>query len=327
MVLYLLRRVISAITVVIFTLIASFGLFYLAPSDPAGIVCGPRCTPARLDEIKKALHVDDPMHIQLIGYLKGLVAGRTYTTGGVVQECSAPCLGYSFTLGQPVTKLVANALPVTISIVLGAAFFYLLIGLIAGTMSAKIRGTFGDRAIVTGTLTIGSMPYFVVALLSALFVAGVILPRSQWVPFTENPLGWASGLLAAWITLGIVNAASYTRYTRASMIESLSEDYVRTARAKGISERRVTYRHGLRAAVTPIATIFGLDIAFQLSGAIFTETIFGFPGLGRLAITAFNTYDLPVLMATVLVGSIALVVMNLIVDIAYSFLDPRVRLR
>lgn len=327
MLLFLLRRVISAISVVFVTLIASFALFYLAPNDPAGVVCGPRCNPQRLAEIKKSLHVDDPIHTQIIGYIQGLFVGRTYTSGGVVQECSAPCLGYSFTLGQPVTKLVANALPVTLSIVLGAAVIYLSIGLLAGTLTARLRGTFADRAIVTGTLSIGSIPYFVVALISALYVAGTVLPRSEYHSIAESPLAWASGLTAAWVTLGIVNAASYVRYSRGSMIESLSEDYVRTARAKGLSERRVVYRHGLRAAVTPIATILGLDIAFQLSGAVFTEMIFGLPGLGRLLITAFNQYDLPVLMATVLIGSVALVTMNLIVDIAYSILDPRVRLR
>ncbi|WP_246001955.1 ABC transporter permease [Allorhizocola rhizosphaerae] len=324
---FLLRRLVSAVSVIFLTLIASFSLFYLAPTDPAGVVCGPRCTPQRLAEIEKTLRVHDPVITQFTGYVKGLFVGRDYTTGGVTQECSAPCLGYSFTLGQPVTKLIANALPVTVSIVLGAAFFYLLIGIMAGTLSARVRGTMLDRVVVAGTLTLSSIPYFVVALISALFVAGVILPGSEWVPITENPLGWAGGLLAAWVTLGIVNAASYTRYTRASMIESLGEDYVRTARAKGISEKRVVYRHGLRAAVTPVATIFGLDLAGQLAGAVFTETIFGLPGLGRLTIQAFSQYDLPVLMATVLIGAVALVTMNLIVDIVYSILDPRVRLR
>lgn len=327
MVMFLLRRLVSAISVIFLTLIASFALFYIAPNDPAGVVCGPRCTPSRYEEIAKALHVNDPILTQFWGFLQGLFVGRSYTAGGITQACSAPCLGYSFTLGQPVTKLIANALPVTLSIVLGAAFVYLLIGVLAGTLAARVRGTALDRSIVATSLTLGSIPYFVVALISVLFVAGTLLPRSEYVPITQNPLGWAMGLLAAWVTLGIVNSAAYTRYSRASMIESLSEDYVRTARAKGISERRVIYRHGLRAAVTPVVTIFGIDLAGQLTGAIFTETIFGLPGLGRLTIQAFEQYDLPVLMATVLIGATALVIMNLIVDIAYSFLDPRVRLR
>ena len=178
--------------------------------------------------------------------------------------------------------------------------------------------------MVGTSLTLSSIPYFVVALIVALYAT--FLPTSATISFLDNPLNWATGLLAAWLTLGLATAASYTRYSRASMIESLGEDYVRTARAKGISERRVVYRHGLRAAATPIATIFGLDLAFQLTGAIFTERIFGLPGLGVLNLRAFGQYDLPVLMGGVLLGSIVLVAMNLIVDILYTFLDPRVKL-
>lgn len=327
MLMYILRRLVSSIAVIFLALITSFAMFFIAPTDPAGVVCGERCPPSRYQDIVKGMHLDEPVLTQITGYIQGLFAGRTYTTGGITRECAAPCLGYSYTLGQPVTKLIGQALPVTLSVVLGAALFYLAIGLVAGTLSAKVRGTLTDRAIVGTTLTMSSIPYFVVALLAALYVAGTILPRSQWVPLTQSPTGWATGLLTAWLTLGLVNAAAYARHSRSSMIESLGEDYVRTARAKGISERRVVYRHGLRAAITPVATIFGLDLAFQLSGAIFTETIFGLPGLGRLTITAFNNYDLPILMASVLIGSTALVVMNLVVDIAYTVLDPRVRLR
>jgi peptide/nickel transport system permease protein len=166
----------------------------------------------------------------------------------------------------------------------------------------------------------------VVALLVALYLAGTFLPRAEYHSILENPFAWAVGLIAAWATLGVANAASYTRYSRSSMIDSLGEDYVRTARAKGISERRVIYRHGLRAALTPVATVFGIDLSIQLTGAIFTETLFGLPGLGVLTIRAFNQYDLPVLMGGVLVGAVVLVVMNLLVDILYTFLDPRVRL-
>jgi len=133
-------------------------------------------------------------------------------------------------------------------------------------------------------------------------------------------------MLAAWLTLGLTNAASYTRYSRASMIEALGQDFVRTARSKGISEKRVVYRHGVRAALTPVVTILGLDVAYQLTNALFTESIFGLPGLGVLALRSFGQYDLPVLLGTVLIGSAVLVLMNLVVDIAYTFLDPRVRL-
>ena len=178
--------------------------------------------------------------------------------------------------------------------------------------------------MVGGTLGIGSIPYFVVALMVALYAT--FLPRPEYHPLLTDPIAWATGLLAAWLTLGITNSASYTRYSRASMIEALGEDFVRTARAKGIGERRVVYRHALRAAVTPVATIFGLDLAGQMTGAIFTESIFGLPGLGVLVLRAFNQFDLPVLMGGVLVGATVLVVLNLMVDLLYTVLDPRVRL-
>jgi peptide/nickel transport system permease protein len=148
----------------------------------------------------------------------------------------------------------------------------------------------------------------------------------SWTPITENPLKWFSGLLLPWLVLGVVSAATYTRFARASMIESLGEDYMRTARAKGITEKRAVYKHGMRAALTPVVTVLGLQIAFDLTGAIFTESIFGLPGLGLVTLRAFNQYDLPVLMGGVLVGVIALVTMNLLVDILYTILDPRVRL-
>ncbi|GLY05602.1 MULTISPECIES: ABC transporter permease [Actinoplanes] len=325
MLLYILRRLASAISVVIVTLVASFALFFLAPTDPAGVICGNRCTAERLEAINESLDLDQPALTQIGLYMKGIVVGRDYVTaGGVVTECSAPCLGYSYTLGQPVTKMLAQALPVTMSIVFGGAIVYFFVGVITGTLAAKHRGSPLDKITVGGSLLINSVPYFVVALLVALYAT--VLPTSAYHPFLDNPVLWASGLLAAWLTLGLTNAASYTRYSRASMIETLGQDYIRTARSKGISERRIVYRHGVRAALTPVITILGLDIAFQLTNALFTESIFGLPGIGLLTLRAFAQYDLPVLMGGVLLGSVVLVLMNLVVDVVYTFLDPRVRL-
>jgi len=321
---YILRRVISAISVVIVTVVASFLLFFVAPTDPAGVICGPRCTPERLDNITKSLDLDEPVATQIAAYFKGIVVGRDYTSGGVTRHCDAPCLGYSYVLGVPVTDLLAKAVPVTLSIVIGGATIYLLFGVLIGTTAARLRGTTLDRAAVGGSLILGSVPYFIVALIIALYCT--FLPKSQYTPFFENPVSWASGLLAAWLCLGLTNSASYTRYSRASMIEALGQDYTRTARSKGISERRVIYRHGLRAAMTPVITIFGVDVAFQLVNTIFTERIFNLPGLGLRLLNAFNQYDLPVLMGGVVVGATVLVVMNLVVDILYTVLDPRVRL-
>ncbi|MFB9239432.1 ABC transporter permease [Plantactinospora siamensis] len=324
MLLYILRRCVSAISVILVTLVASFALFFLAPTDPVGIICGNRCTPDRAADISAGLGLDKPAYEQVGMYLKGIAVGRDFGNGGAIIHCDAPCLGYSYTLGQPVTKLLAQAVPVTVSIVVGGAVIFLVVGVLTGTIAARRRGTPADRAVVGGTLIVSSIPYFVVALIISLYAT--FLPTSQYISLLKNPLAWASGLLAAWLTLGLANAAQYTRYSRASMIESLGEDYVRTARSKGIAERRVVYRHGLRAALTPVATIFGIDLAFQMSGAIFTETIFQLPGIGVLTLRAFNQYDLPVMMGGVLVGATVLVLMNLVVDILYTFLDPRVRL-
>lgn len=324
MLLYILRRVISAISVVIVTVVASFLLFFVAPTDPAGVICGPRCTPERLQNITDSLDLDEPVVTQITSYFKGIVVGRDYTTGGVTRHCDAPCLGYSYVLGVPVTDILAKAVPVTLSIVIGGATIYLLFGVLIGTTAARLRGTSLDRVAVGGSLVLSSVPYFIVALVIALYAT--FLPKTQYTPFFENPVAWASGLLAAWLCLGLTNSASYTRYSRASMIEALGQDFTRTARSKGISERRVIYRHGLRAAMTPVITIFGVDVAFQLVNTIFTERIFQLPGLGLRLLNAFNQYDLPVLMGGVVVGATVLVVMNLVVDILYTVLDPRVRL-
>lgn len=327
MLFYILRRLASAISVIIVTIIASFALFYLAPTDPAGIICGPKCTTERYAEISKSLHLDDPAVDQMGQYLQGLVIGRDFASAGSVVHCPAPCLGYSYVLNQPVTKLMGQALPVTLSIAIGAVLAFATIGVLAGVFAARRRGTGMDRLMVGGALSAGAVPYFVIALIVALYVAPALGLRPEYHPLLDNPLAWAAGLLAPWLTLGVAGSASYTRFARGAMIESLGEDYVRTARAKGISERRVVYRHALRAAMTPIATLFGLDLAGYLAGTIFTESIFGLPGLGLLTLRAFNQYDQPVLMGGVLLGCIVLVMMNLVVDILYTVLDPRVRLQ
>jgi peptide/nickel transport system permease protein len=325
---YIARRVISAISVVFVTIIASFALFYMAPSDPAGAQCGIRCTPARIAEITKSLDLDKPKPQQLVDYLDGLVAGHTYVHDSITVVCHAPCLGYSYHLDVPVLDLVEQAIPVTISIVVGAAVVFLSLGLLTGIFAARFRNSPIDRLIVGTTQVISAIPYFVAALLVVLYVPGFLpfIPEPGYTSIFTNPLSWASGLLLAWLTVGVFQATFYTRYVRATMIESIGEDYVRTARAKGVSERSILFKHALRATLTPIATIFGLDLAGQLTGAVFTESIFGLPGLGLLTIRAFQNYDFPIMLAATIFGSIVLVTANLIVDLLYTVLDPRVRL-
>jgi len=327
---YLTRRVISAISVVIATVIFSFGLFFVAPGDPAGAICGEaRCSQQRYEDIKASLHLDRPIVQQFTEYTSGIFVGRDFETGGVVRHCAAPCLGFSFKTDQPVLQEIEKRLPVTATVVLGASVVFFSVGVLVGSLAARRRGTAADRALVGTTLVMSSIPYYLVALLVALYLTILypILPRAGYFPISDyGPVKWALGFLTPWLVLGIYNSTSYARYSRGSMVEALSEDYVRTARSKGISERRVTYRHGLRAAITPVVTIYGLDIAYLFVGSLFTESIFDLPGIGRLVLTSFFNSDLPMIMGTVIVGAVVLVTMNLLVDIVYSFLDPRVRL-
>jgi len=326
---FLARRLVSAVTVVAATLVATFALFFIAPTDPAGAICGERkCTQQRLEDIQRSLHLDEPKVEQFAHYVQGLFVGRDFTASGVVRHCGAPCLGYSFKNDRNVLDMLSERFPVTVSLIAGAAVIMLTLGVFIGAMAAKRRGTLADKALVTTTLVISSIPYYIVALLIALYftIYYEILPRGEWTPPTENPFKWVAGLITPWLVVGFVNTTNYSRYSRGSMVESLSEDYVRTARAKGLSDRKVTFKHALRAALIPVVTIFGLDVAGMLAGAIFTERIFDLPGMGNLVLEAMGNYDLPVIMGTVLLSSIILVSMNFLVDVPYSLIDPRVRL-
>ncbi len=328
MLVYILRRLASAISVVLVTIVISFGLFFVAPSDPAGMLCGVKCNTQRVAEIEKSLGLDKPTSEQFVLYMKGLVVGRTYESGGVSRQCPAPCLGFSFKNDQPVLGTLLARLPVNLSLVFGASLIFLVSGVVIGSLAAKRPGTTADRALVGTTLLMSSVPYYIIAILIFLYlvIQVPILPRPSYVSPLENPAGWVTGMITPWLVLGIYNSTSYARYSRGSMIESLSEDYVRTARAKGLSDRRVTFVHALRAAITPVMTIFGLDVAGLLVSSIFTEKIFGLQGLGITALQSLTNYDLPLIMGTVIVGAVVLVIMNFVVDILYSVLDPRVRL-
>jgi peptide/nickel transport system permease protein len=327
---YIGRRMAMAVSVILVTLVATFVLFYVGPSDPARSICGDqRCTPERLTDIRHSLHLDDPVTTQFADYFEGLFVGRTIVNGGFKRECSAPCLGYSFRTDQDVKSQIFSRFPATLSLALGAMVIFLAVGVGTGVAAARRRGTRMDRFVVGGSQVFGSIPYYILALLFALYftILYPILPRSGYNPlFTDGPVAWASGLLAPWLILGLTTATGYTRYARASMIESMAQDYVRTGRSKGISERRVVYRHALRAAMSPVLTILGLDMAALLSGTLITEQIFEIDGIGRLSLQSLRNDDLPIIMGTVLVAAAMVVLMNLVVDVAYSFLDPRVRL-
>jgi len=329
---YIVRRIVAGILVLFATSIAIFALFFYGPSDPAQASCPEtKCTAARLDQIRENLGLDQPVVQQYGTYVKGIFVGRDIASGALSYDCHAPCLGVSFKQGLPVTPYLLDRFPATLSIALGAAVVFLTVGVATGIYAARRRGKTSDKVVVGLSLVVNAIPPYLLFLMSYLYLisATQILPESGYVsPFSGglHVVAWASGMLAAWLTLGLSQATAYARFSRGSMVEVLNEDYVRTARAKGLSDRRVTFKHGLRAALVPVVTIFGLDFAFLLSGTIFAEWIFGIEGIGITALRATRDADLPLISATVLIAATFIVAANIVVDIVYSLLDPRVRL-
>lgn len=324
------RRVVSGLLVLLATSVAVFALFFYGPADPALAYCPEtRCTPQRLDNIRTSLGLDRPVLEQYGDYMKGIFVGNDFEAGSIVLPCDAPCLGVSFKLREPVTQYLLARFPATLSLAVGGAAIFLTLGVTMGILAARVRGTLADKGIVGASLVINSIPYYLVALLAYLYLISQwgVFPESRYVPLLkEGPIAWASPLLLPWLVIGITSATQYARFSRGSMIETLNEDYVRTARAKGLTDRRVTLKHALRAAVVPVVTIFGLEFAFLLAGTIFTERIFDIQGIGLTAIQAIGTKDLPIISATVLIAAAFVVAANIVVDIVYSLLDPRVRL-
>ncbi|GAA1763915.1 ABC transporter permease [Luedemannella helvata] len=326
---FAVRRVLLAVLTLFAISVAAFSLFFLGPADPAATMCGSKlCDPATHARITHDLGLDQPAINQYAAYMRGVFVGRTIGSGETAIDCPAPCLGVSFRTREPVTQILARAFPVTISIVLGAAVVYLVVGVGLGMLSAIRRGSFIDRTAVGFSLSFASMQiYFLGLLLAYLLVWKTgLLPRPQYISPTESITGWMGGMLLPWITLGLINSAIYARLARAQMLETLSEDFIRTARAKGLPIKRVYLKHAFRAAVTPLVTIAGLDLGTQLGGVVITETTFTMQGAGRTAVLAVFQQNLPIIMATVLLAAVIIVMMNVIVDMLYAVIDPRVRL-
>ncbi|HCT81041.1 MAG TPA: ABC transporter permease [Micromonosporaceae bacterium] len=328
----MLRFIIKRLLVALLTLAAvdviTFGIFFAVPSSPAQVMCSKDCSAERLARVNAALGLDKPKLTQFVEFNKGLVLGRDIEAGGSTSECPAPCLGYSFRTSEAVTKILARGLPVTVSIVLGAFVLWIIAGVGLGIFSALRRGTFADKVAIGVALIGASMPvYFFALILLGLVVFGMgLMDYPHFVPITENPLLWAKGLILPWVALAFVQAAGYARYSRAQMLETLSEDYIRTARAIGLPKRTVHLKHALRAAITPVITLAGLDLGVFLGGVAITETIFGMHGIGWQSVNAVLDLNLPVVMAVVLVAAFFVVVSNAVVDVLYAFVDPRVRL-
>ena len=315
---FLIRR--TALGVLVLWLISMiiFALFFVAPSNVARTLAGRQATPETVALIQHRLHLDLPIWQQYLGFVGRALHGD---------------LGFDYYHQVPVTTVITAAAPITGSLVLGSAILWLAIGVFNGVMSAIKPRSFLDRSLTAFALFFYSMPSFLLGLLMLYFLyfqltlAGIrVFPPGGYAPLGDGIGPWVQHLILPWLTLALVSAAIYTRLTRGSMLDVLGEDYIRTARSKGIAERRVIVRHGLRSALTPVVTQFGIDVGTLLGGAVITETVFSLPGIGKASIDAITQQNQPVIIATVLLGSTAVVIANIVVDVFYAVLDPRVRL-
>jgi peptide/nickel transport system permease protein len=319
MTLYIARRLVWTVVVVACVLAITFAVFYLLPAgDPALRFAGKSPTEAELAQIHQRLGLDRPWYVQFGKFAKGFVVGDKF---------GWPGLGYTYAGQTSVKSLIVARAPRTLLLIAGAAIIWLVVGVAVGVISAVKRRTIVDRAAM-GLALIGiSTPVFWLGLM-ALFIFWRQLgwtAGTGYVSPVDSPTGFISHMILPWIVLALLYAAFYARMTRNNLLETLGEDYIRTARAKGLPERTVIFKHGLRASLTPIVTMFGLDIALLVGGAIITESVFNIQGLGYLAINSALQQDLPIVVGVVLLASVAVALANLIVDILYAFIDPRVR--
>jgi peptide/nickel transport system permease protein len=317
---YLIRRVIWAVVLLVAVTFVSFVIFFIVPANPARAMTGPQAPPERVERVEKMLGLDDPVPVQYARFMRDLVVDQS--------------LGRSFATRQQVNDIIKAAAPVTASLVFGGVVIWLAIAFPIGILSALRPRTLVDRfAMVFVLIGVSAHPVWIGLLLS--YVVGFKLgltPLGGYCdmvnPSTQcgGPVQWAHALVLPWFTFALLYAALYTRMIRASVMETMNEDFVRTARAKGASESRVMKTHILRNAMLPIVTILGMDIGILLGGAIFTESVFGLPGLGKTAVTALDSFDLPTVQGIVVFATIAIIALNLVVDLLYAWIDPRIRL-
>jgi peptide/nickel transport system permease protein len=316
---FVVRRVLwSALLLLVISFI-TFVVFVVMPSaDPALLRAGRNPSPELIASIRSTLGLDQPWYEQFAIYVKNVALHFDF--------------GYSYQNNVPVRDALFDRVGATASLAVGGAVIWLLIGFAVGIASAIKRGTVLDRIAMGGALVAISAPAYWLGLVAIYLFSddlGALLPifpgSGRYTPITEDPLQWAAALALPWLVLATSFAAVYARFLRSSLLDVMGEDYIRTARAKGVPGPRVTVKHGVRSAVTPVVTMFGLDLGILLGGAILIETVFNIPGVGRLAFDAIQKSDLPMVQGTVLIGAFAIVAMNLVVDVAYAFLDPRVR--
>jgi peptide/nickel transport system permease protein len=318
---FIIRRLLWMVVLLLVISFLTYVIFYTLPAaDPAALRAGRQPTPELLKSIRETLGLDKPWYIQYLKYLERLVFHFDF--------------GYSYQNNVSVKSQIFDRLPATAALAVGAAVVWLLIGIPVGIISAIKRGTWMDRIAMGGALVAISAPVYWLGLVSLylfskdlgqlqIFEGQGAYPSSGNI-FTK-PDEVIPALIMPWFVLAASFAAIYARFLRGNLLETMSEDYIRTARAKGLRERAVVFKHGVRSAITPIVTILGLDLGILLGGAILTETVFNIPGVGRLAFDAIQKSDLPTVQGTVLMGAFFIIVLNLVVDVVYAFLDPRVR--
>jgi peptide/nickel transport system permease protein len=315
---FLVRRTVSGVVVLLAVSLLVFALFYVTPNDVARTIAGRHATPETVALVEHRLGLDEPLWRQYTRFVSGALKGD---------------LGYDYYHQVPVTEVLRSAAPVTVSLALGAALLWLALGISGGVVAAVRQHSRLDRSI-TMLCTVGySVPPFVLGLLLLYWLyfrpslAGIeLFPAGGYAPLRDGVGAWAQHLALPWVTLAAMLVAPYTRLVRGSLIEALRRDHIRTARAKGLPGRRVVVRHGLRTALTPAVSQFGVDLGTIVGGVVVVETVFSLPGLGKVSVDAINEQNLPVITGTVLVASATVVVVTLLTDLLYAVLDPRVRL-
>jgi peptide/nickel transport system permease protein len=315
---YLIRRSVQGVVTLWVAWSLVFVAYFVAPEDPAAMLCRPGCPQVFLQRIRESLGLNHPLWQQYLDYFGRIVHGD---------------LGYSYGSDAPVSSIVLRAVPVDLSLAIPAGIIWLGVGLSVGTMAARrpnsLRAWTAKLFVFAGL----SIPTFLLGIALVYLLCGLLIPSlglfprpgESWTPFQVNPVEWAHGLILPWITLAFVSSATYVRLWRSSLLDVLGQEYITAARARGISERRITYRHALRAAISPLMTQFGIDLATVLGGAIVTEVVFQLPGLGRTMVQAILNEDRPVVQGAVLVASAFIVVANIAVDVVHTLVDPRVR--
>lgn len=310
---FVARRLVGTVLVLFAVSVLTFLIFNVVPnSDPARRMAGRNPTPQLIESINEEWGFNDPLPQQYLTMMKKIFSGEVISYEG----------------REPVDDRIAEGIPATFSLCIGAAVIWMFFGILFGYLSAVRAGGWLDRTLTVVAVAGISMPVFWLAaiLLNYLAYQTGIFPSQGYVKLTENPLEWAYHLVLPWITLAVLYLGFYSRVLRSTMLDVMNEDYVRTARAKGLGERQVMRKHVMRNSLIPIVTLFGLDFGALLGGAILIETIFNLGGIGQYAAQSLTNFDLPPIMAITLYGAFFVVLFNALVDIAYAYLDPRIRL-